>query len=103
MDLDQLTGRYERLKAELASAYAQDPWPTGRIDRLTEEISAAELAIAAMGSQAQTVTSRDIADSLSADASAATTSAGKPTTRRPAVARTRLTPFGAPAPQPAGE
>ncbi len=80
MDLDQMNGRFQRLKDELAHAYAQEPWPTGRIDRLIEEISATELAIAAIAPEVP-----------------------RTTTRTPSVARNRLTPFGAPAPHPAGE
>lgn len=93
MDLDQLNGRYRRLKDELARAHAQEPWPTGQIDRLIEEISAAKLAIAAIGPRAL----------ATADSSTVPTSAGKSTTRTPSVPRNRLTPFGAPAPQPSGE
>jgi len=93
MDLDQLNGRYQRLKDELARAYAQEPWPTGQIDRLIGEISTAELAIEAIGPQAL----------ATGEASTVPTSAGKSTTRTPLVSRNRLTPFGAPAPQPSGE
>ena len=91
MDLDQLNGRFQRLKDELAHAYAQEPWPTGRIDRLIEEISAAELAIAAVASRAP----------ATAGPSAVPTS--KSTSRTPSVPRNRLTPFGAAARHPAGE
>ena len=47
MDIEQLHGRYRRLKEELARAYSQRPWPVGQIDRLTAEIAAAEREIAA--------------------------------------------------------
>ncbi|MEO6896460.1 MAG: hypothetical protein ABI218_07435 [Caldimonas sp.] len=45
MDLEQLTGRYRRLKGELAAAYGVQPWPAGRIDRLAQEIAEAEQAL----------------------------------------------------------
>ena len=48
MDLEQLMGRYFRLKQELAIAYKAQPWQTGRIDRLADELSATEREIAAL-------------------------------------------------------
>jgi hypothetical protein len=48
MDLEQLIGRYSRLKHELAVAYRQQPWQSGRIDRLADELSATEREIAAL-------------------------------------------------------
>ena len=47
MTLDQLMGRYFRLKQELAIAYAQKPWHVPRIDRLASELSETECLIAA--------------------------------------------------------
>jgi hypothetical protein len=47
MDLDQLMGRYFRLKQELAIAYKAQPWHSGRIDRLADELAATEREIAA--------------------------------------------------------
>jgi hypothetical protein len=47
MSVDQLTGRYFRLRNELAVAYSSVPWNTGHIDRLTNELAAIELEIAA--------------------------------------------------------
>ncbi|MGK2899504.1 MAG: hypothetical protein ACSLE9_12595 [Burkholderiaceae bacterium] len=47
MDLDQLMGRYFRLKQELSIAYKTQPWHSGRIDRLADEIAATEREIAA--------------------------------------------------------
>ncbi len=48
MDLEQLTGRYIRLKQELAMAYKAEPWHQGRIDRLANELTATERELAAM-------------------------------------------------------
>jgi hypothetical protein len=48
MSVDQLTGRYFRLRNELAAAYASVPWNTGHIDRLTGELAAIEREIAAL-------------------------------------------------------
>ena len=47
MDDGQLTGRYSRLKQELALAYAERPWQSARIDRLANEMAAVEREIAA--------------------------------------------------------
>lgn len=47
MTLDQLIGRYFRLRQELAIAYAQKPWHAPRIDRLANELSETERLIAA--------------------------------------------------------
>lgn len=47
MNLVQLTGRQFRLKRELACAYSELPWNTGRIERLTGELAATELQLAA--------------------------------------------------------
>lgn len=87
MDLEQLTGRYRRLKDELAIAYGQQPWPAGRIDRLAQEIAATEQAIAV----------------LSATATSARASAGWPGTRTAPVVRNRLTPFGQRVAEPAAD
>ncbi len=46
MDLEQLMGRYFRLKQELAIAYKAQPWQSGRIDRLADELAATEREIA---------------------------------------------------------
>jgi hypothetical protein len=46
MGIDQLEGRYFRLRQELASAYGSLPWNTGHIDRLTDELAATEREIA---------------------------------------------------------
>jgi len=51
MNLEQLTGRYVRLKRELAAAYRAEPWHSGRIDRLVSDLSATEREIAAAQAQ----------------------------------------------------
>ena len=48
MQLEQLMGRYFRLKQELALAYREQPWHSPRIDRLADDLAAAERAIAAL-------------------------------------------------------
>ncbi|MES2994154.1 MAG: hypothetical protein V4844_22220 [Pseudomonadota bacterium] len=48
MDLEQLMGRYFRLKQELSIAYRAQPWHSGRIDRLADELSATEREIASL-------------------------------------------------------
>jgi hypothetical protein len=48
MNLEQLTGRYHRLKHELSIAYAAQPWQIGRIDRLTDDIASTEREIAVL-------------------------------------------------------
>ena len=46
MPLDQLMGRYFRLRQELEVAYGQKPWHGSRIDRLANELAATERQIA---------------------------------------------------------
>lgn len=107
MDLEQLTGRYRRLKEELARAYSQQPWPTGRIDRLAQEISETELAIAALpaespvGSEASASEAEPEEEVLLMPT--APTHVAKTAGRTPSVARNRLTPFGQHIPEHAGE
>lgn len=48
MEMDQLMGRYLRLKQELAIAYKAQPWHSGRISRLANDIARAETEIAAL-------------------------------------------------------
>ena len=48
MDLEQLMGRYFRLKQELASAYREQPWHGARVDRLADDLAATERQIAAL-------------------------------------------------------
>ena len=76
MDLEQLSGRYRRLKDELAALHGQQPAPEGRIERLTEEIAETERAIAALGIKTSPRSGTRLA---------------LPT---PSIARHRLTPFG---------
>ena len=47
MELDQLMGRYLRLKRELSAAYQVRPWNSAQIDRLVAQIADAEREIAA--------------------------------------------------------
>lgn len=55
MTLDQLTGRYRRLKEELEQAYAQKPWHQSLIDRIADDISAAEREISVHQAAVDTV------------------------------------------------
>ena len=48
MNLEQLMGRYFRLQQELSIAYRQQPWQNTRIDRLADDLSSTERAIAAL-------------------------------------------------------
>ena len=50
MDLELLTERYFRLTQELSLAYRAAPWVSSRIDRIADEIAAAEREIAAVHS-----------------------------------------------------
>ena len=69
MNLEQLTGRYRRLKQELSIAYAAQPWQTGLIDRLTNDLASTERDIAALHSADRGTTStRLIAPELLAGA-----------------------------------
>ncbi len=82
MDFEQLTGRYRRLKEELAVAYGEQPWPAGRIDRLALEIGEAERAIATLGTKAR------------GSMPVAAPRENRLATRTLPVLRNRLTPFG---------
>lgn len=46
MSLDQLMGRYFRLKQELAIAYSHTPWQSRLIDRIAGDLAATERLIA---------------------------------------------------------
>lgn len=48
MQLEQLMGRYFRLKQELAVAYRERPWHGARIDRLADDLTSTEREIAAL-------------------------------------------------------
>lgn len=47
MNIEQMMGRYQRLRQELSIAYNQQPWHSGRIDRLTLELAQVEREIGA--------------------------------------------------------
>jgi hypothetical protein len=63
MKLEQLMGRYFRLKQDLSVAYTTYPWRSARIDRLADELSRVEREIAAQRTGDKLVPSelRDIA------------------------------------------
>lgn len=48
MYLEQLMGRYYRLKQELSAAYREHPWRSAHVDRLADDLAATERAIAAL-------------------------------------------------------
>jgi hypothetical protein len=48
-----ILGLYERLKTELAAAYGERPWRTGRIDRLAAEIRDVETLLRTSGASSQ--------------------------------------------------
>ena len=48
MDLEQLMGRYFRLRQELSLAYRTQPWHSGHLDRLADELAATERAITSL-------------------------------------------------------
>jgi hypothetical protein len=48
MNIEQLMGRYFRLKQELSIAYRQQPWQSNRIDRLADDLASTEREIAAL-------------------------------------------------------
>jgi hypothetical protein len=69
MNLEQLTGRYRRLKQELSVAFNAQPWQSGLIDRLTNDLATTERDIAALHSSDRSTTStRLIAPELLAGA-----------------------------------
>jgi hypothetical protein len=47
MDQEQLMGRFVRLKHELSTAYAAQPWHSGLIDRIADDLAETERQIAA--------------------------------------------------------
>ena len=51
MHLEQLMGKYRRLRAELDAAYGDGAWDTRRIDRIADEIAATERELAQADSQ----------------------------------------------------
>ena len=46
MSVDQLFGKYKRLKKDLSAAYSQPHWNAALVDRLVDEIGAVEREIA---------------------------------------------------------
>ena len=49
MTIEQLTGRYFRLKQELEIAYRRTPWQAAHIDRLAGDLAATERELARGG------------------------------------------------------
>jgi len=50
MNVEQLVGRCLRLQQELSNAYRAQPWHSARIDRLADDLAAAELELARLRS-----------------------------------------------------
>jgi hypothetical protein len=46
MSVDQLFGKYRRLKKDLSAAYSQPQWNAALVDRLVNEISTVEQELA---------------------------------------------------------
>jgi hypothetical protein len=46
MSVDQLFGKYRRLKKDLSAAYSQPQWNAALVDRLVDEIGAVERELA---------------------------------------------------------
>ena len=46
MPVNQLVGKYRRLKRDLSAAYSQPEWNAALVDRLVDEIAAVEKALA---------------------------------------------------------
>jgi hypothetical protein len=63
MNLEQLMGRYFRLKQDLSVAYNTHPWRSDRINRLADDLSRVEREIAAQRASDKLMPSelRDIA------------------------------------------
>jgi hypothetical protein len=49
MSVDQLFGKYRRLKKDLSAAYSQPQWNAALVDRLVDEIGLVEREIAQRG------------------------------------------------------
>ena len=45
MGIDELTGKYERLKRELDAAYCASQWDAGHIDRITSDLAHLERSL----------------------------------------------------------
>ena len=50
--IEQLWGKYRRLRAELAAAYDEPQWNPARVDRLANEIAGLEHLLSHAGSRA---------------------------------------------------
>lgn len=50
MSNGELLGKHDRLRKELAAAYAEPLWDTARIDRIASELAAVERVLAIVGS-----------------------------------------------------
>lgn len=46
MTMDQLFGKYRRLKGDLSAAYSQPKWNAALVDRIVDEIAAVERELA---------------------------------------------------------
>jgi len=49
MSVDQLFGKYRRLKKDLSAAYSQPQWNSALVDRLVDEIGQVERELAQRG------------------------------------------------------
>jgi len=49
MSVDQLFGKYRRLKKDLSAAYSQPQWNSALVDRLVDEIGQVERELALRG------------------------------------------------------
>jgi len=94
MDVEQLTGRYRRLKEELAEAYGEQPWPAGRIDRLAQEIADTERAIAGYASAGSALAGDATASDAAPDHAPTAPAAASARVKAITVPRNPLTPFG---------
>jgi hypothetical protein len=57
MGIDQLMGRYLRLRQDLEIAYKAQPWHSARINRLTNDIARTERELASRGHLGQSAPS----------------------------------------------
>jgi hypothetical protein len=55
MSVDQLFGKYKRLKKDLSAAYSQPQWNAALVDRLVDEIGAVERELALRAPAGMTV------------------------------------------------
>ena len=52
MSVDQLFGKYKRLKKDLSAAYSQPQWNAALVDRLVDEIGEVERELALQAPEA---------------------------------------------------